>query len=155
MTTSVIETPIHDINGVEIADTTVSRITDKSLPIVQKWQQKTLERIYVVVSMGAIHYHVRSEGQIIKKAVYIAIAINLEDRKDILSIWGGENWGDKYRTTVRSGLKTVERTTFSLPAWTIWLGFQMQPMRCSHERTFETAPFISCEIPQVRIQYRI
>lgn len=97
--------------------------------------------------MGAIHYHVRSEGQIIKKAVYIAIAINPEDRKDILIIWGGENWGDKYQTTVRSGLKTVERTTFSLPVWTIWLGFQMQPMRCSHKRTFETASFIGCEIP--------
>ena len=26
--------------------------------------------------MDAIHYHVRSEGQIIKKAVYIAIEIN-------------------------------------------------------------------------------
>ena len=29
-------------------------------------------------------YHVRSEGQIVKKAVYIAIGVNLEGRKSVL-----------------------------------------------------------------------
>ena len=38
MTTSDIETHIRDIYGVEISDTTVSRITDKILPIVREWQ---------------------------------------------------------------------------------------------------------------------
>ena len=37
--------------------------------------------------MDAIHYHVRSEDQIIKKAVYIAIGINLNGRKDVLGIF--------------------------------------------------------------------
>ncbi len=32
--------------------------------------------------LDAIHYHVRSEGQIVKKAVYIAIGINLDGKKD-------------------------------------------------------------------------
>ena len=43
MTTSDIETHIRDIYGVEISDTTVSRITDKILPIVREWQQRPLE----------------------------------------------------------------------------------------------------------------
>ena len=33
-----------------------------------------------------IHYHVRSEGQIVKKAVYIAIGVNLDGRKDVLGM---------------------------------------------------------------------
>lgn len=37
MTTSDIETHIRDIYGVEVSDTTVSRITDKILPIVREW----------------------------------------------------------------------------------------------------------------------
>ena len=75
MTTSDIETHIRAIYGVEVSDTTVSRITDKILPIVRERQQKPLESVYAVVFMDAIHYHVRSEGQIVKKAVYIAIGI--------------------------------------------------------------------------------
>lgn len=58
-------------------DSSISRITDKILPIVKEWQQRTLESIYAVVFMVALHYHVRSEGQILKKAVYITIGIKM------------------------------------------------------------------------------
>ena len=61
MTTSDIETHIRDIYGVEVSDTTISRITDKILPIVREWQQRPLESVYAVVFMDDIHYHVRSE----------------------------------------------------------------------------------------------
>ena len=61
----------------EISDTTVSRITDKILPIAKEWQQRPLEAVYAVVFLDVIHDHVRSEGQIVKKAVYIAIDIDL------------------------------------------------------------------------------
>ena len=43
MTTSDIETHIRDIYGVEVSDSTISRITDKILPIVRDWQQRPLE----------------------------------------------------------------------------------------------------------------
>lgn len=105
MTTSDIETHIRDIYGVEVSDTTVSRITDKILPIAKEWQQRPLESIYTVVFMDAIHYHVRSEGQIVKKAVYIAIGIDLDGRKDVLGMWVGENESAKYWTTVLNSLK--------------------------------------------------
>ena len=105
MTTSDIEEHIRDIYGIEVSDTTVSRITDKILPIVREWQQRPLEAIYAVVFMDAIHYNVRSEGRIIKKAVYIAIGINLDGRKDVLGMWVGENESAKFWATVLNGLK--------------------------------------------------
>ena len=105
MTTSDIEEHIRDIYGIEVFDTTVSRITDKILPIAREWQQRPLETIYAVVFMDAIHYHVRSEGRIIKKAVYIAIGINLDGRKDVLGMWVGENESAKFWATVLNGLK--------------------------------------------------
>jgi len=71
MSMSDIEEHIRDIYGLETSDTTVSRITDKVLPAAKEWQQRPLESVYAVVFLDAIHYHVRSEGQIIKKAVYI------------------------------------------------------------------------------------
>ena len=105
MTTSDIETHIQDIYSVEVSDTTISRITDKILPIAKEWQQRPLESIYAVVFLDAIHYHVRSEGRIVKKAVYIAIGIDLDGHKDVLGMWVGENESAKYWATVLNGLR--------------------------------------------------
>ena len=105
MTTSDIENHIRDIYGIDVSDTTVSRVTDKVLPIAKEWQQRPLETVYAVVFLDAIHYHVRSEGQIVKKAVYIAIGINLDGRKDVLGMWVGENESAKFWATVLNGLR--------------------------------------------------
>ena len=105
MTTGDIETHIQDIYGIEVSDTTISRITDKILPIAKEWQQRPLEAVYAVVFLDAIHYHVRSEGQIVKKAVYIALGINLDGKKDVLGMWVGENESAKYWATELNRLK--------------------------------------------------
>ena len=66
---------MKELYDIDISDSTISRITDKILPIVKEWQQRPLEPIYAVVFLDAIHYHVRSEGRIVKKAVYIIIIL--------------------------------------------------------------------------------
>ena len=105
MSTGDIEAHIRDIYGIEVSDTTVSRVTDKILPIVKEWQQGPLENVYAVVFLDAIHYHVRSEGQIVKKAVYIAIGINLDGNKDVLGMRVGENESAKFWATILNGLR--------------------------------------------------
>lgn len=70
------------IYGIFVSDSTVSRITEKILPVSKEWQQWPLE---------SIHYHVRSKGQIVKKAVYIAIGIDLDACKDVLGMVGKMN----------------------------------------------------------------
>lgn len=105
MTTGDIEAHIQDIYGVDVSDTTVSRITDKILPVAKEWQQRPLEAVYAVVFLDAIHYHVRSEGHIAKKAVYIAIGIDLDGHKDVLGMWVGENESAKYWATVLNSLR--------------------------------------------------
>ena len=69
MTTVDIESHMRKLYGIEISDSTLSYITDKILPIVKEWQERPLEEIYVVVFIDAIHYHVRHEGRIVKRAV--------------------------------------------------------------------------------------
>ena len=105
MSTSNIEDHIRDIYGLDISDTIVSRITDKVLHVAKEWQQRPLESIYAVVFLDAIHYHVRSEGQIIKKAVYIAIGVNMDGRKDVLGMWVGENESAKFWAGVLNSLR--------------------------------------------------
>lgn len=105
MTTSDIEGHIRDIYGIEVSDTTISRVTDKILPVVKEWQMRPLEAIYAVVFMDAIHFHVRSEGQIIKKAVYIAIGIKMDGVREVLGMWVGENESAKFWLSILNGLK--------------------------------------------------
>lgn len=45
MTTGDIEAHIQDIYGIEVSDTTISRITDKILPVAKEWQQRPLETV--------------------------------------------------------------------------------------------------------------
>ena len=105
MTQSDIEAHIQEIYGLEVSESTVSRITDKILPIAKEWQRRPLESIYAVVFMDAIHYHVRKEGSIVKKAVYIAIGVDLNGSKDVLGMWVGENESAKFWLSVMNEIK--------------------------------------------------
>ena len=105
MTTGDIEAHIQEIYGLECSDSTISRITDKILPVVREWQARPLEEIYAVVFMDAIHYHVRSEGQIVKKAVYIAIGIRLDGIREVIGMWVGENESAKFWLSIMNGMK--------------------------------------------------
>ena len=105
MTTGDIESHMRELYDIDISDSTVSRITDKVLPIVREWQERPLEEVYAVVFMDAIHYHVRNEGRIVKRAVYIAIGIDMTGHKDVLGMYVGENESAKFWLSIMNGLK--------------------------------------------------
>lgn len=106
MTTSDIESHIEEIYGYQVSDSSITRITDKILPLVKEWQTRPLETVYPIVFMDAIHYHVRSEGQIVKKAVYIAIGISSSGEKDVIGMWVGENESAKFWLSKLNELKS-------------------------------------------------
>jgi len=105
MTTGDIESHMRELYDIDISDSTISRITDKILPIVKEWQERPLEEIYAVVFMDAIHYHVRHEGRIVKRAVYIAIGIDMDGHKDVLGMYVGQNESAKFWLSILNGLK--------------------------------------------------
>jgi len=39
---------------------------------------------------------VRDEGRVVKKALYIAVGVNLEGRKELLGLWLSEGEGAKF-----------------------------------------------------------
>lgn len=105
MTTRQISEQIEDIYGFEVSEGLVSDITDKLLPKIEEWQQRPLFNIYPVVFVDAIHFSVRDNGIIKKKAAYIILGINEEGKKDVLSIEIGENESSKYWLGVFNNLK--------------------------------------------------
>ncbi len=105
MTTSDIESHFNELYGMSVSDSTISRVTDKILPIVKEWQERPLEDLYAVVYLDAIHFHVRSEGRIVKKAVYIALGLDMDGKRDVLGMYVGENESAKFWLSILNGLK--------------------------------------------------
>ncbi|NFI54777.1 IS256 family transposase, partial [Clostridium botulinum] len=91
MTTRDISEQIRALYGVDVSAETVSNITNRILPLVSEWQNRLLENTYSFIFMDAIHYKVREDKQIIVKAAYVVIGVNLDGEKEVLGIWIGAN----------------------------------------------------------------
>lgn len=105
MTTRDISEQIKELYGVEVSAETVSNITNRILPLVSEWQNRPLEKTYSFIFMDAIHYKVREDKQIIVKAAYVVIGVNLDGQKEVLGIWIGANESSKFWLSVLNDLK--------------------------------------------------
>jgi transposase-like protein len=104
VSTRDIEKTIQEMYGIEVDATRVSKITDKLLPMIREWQNRPLESVYAMVMLDAIHYKVREEGTVVKKAVYIAVGNDLQGMKDVLGLWVGATESAKYWLGMLNGL---------------------------------------------------
>ena len=105
VSTRDIQKTMQEMYGIDVDDSRVSKITDKILPLIKEWQERPLQSVYAMVVLDAIHYNVRDNGIVTKKAAYIAIGTDLEGRKDVLGIWLGASESSKYWLSVLTGLK--------------------------------------------------
>jgi len=105
MSNREIEDFIKNLYGTEISPSLISRITDRILPEIREWQGRPLSRLYAMVYLDAIHYHVRNEGMVVNKAVYIAIGVDLNGIKDVLGLYIGEVESSKFWLQMLNELK--------------------------------------------------
>ena len=105
MTTRQISDTLEDIYGFEASESFISDVTDKILPQIEDWQNRPLSEVYPVLFIDAIHYSVRDNGVIRKLAAYVILGINLDGKKEVLTIEIGENESAKYWLSVLNGLK--------------------------------------------------
>lgn len=54
--------------------------------MVKEWQNRPLQNIYAIIFLDAIHFKVKQDGQIVNKAAYMVIGIDLDGNKDVLCI---------------------------------------------------------------------
>ena len=72
---------ISEMYDMEISATTLSQVTDRVIPEVKAWQNRSLSSVYPIVFMDAMHYKVKEEGKIVSRAVYNILAITCEGKK--------------------------------------------------------------------------
>ena len=105
MTTRQISDTIEDIYGFETSEGFISDVTDKILPQIEDWQNRPLDEVYPILYIDAIHYAVRDNGIIRKLAAYVILGINMEGKKEVLTIQVGDNESAKYWLSVLNELK--------------------------------------------------
>ena len=105
LTTREINEQIQDLYGIEVSATMVSNITDQIIPEIKEWQERPLDDVYPFVFIDAVHFSVREDNRVVKKAAYIVLGINSSGFKEILGIWIGENESAKYWLGVLNELK--------------------------------------------------
>jgi putative transposase len=105
MTTREIQGHLQEMYGVEVSPTLISDVTDAVLDEVKNWQNRPLEPIYGVIYLDALYVKMRHEGRVENRAVYVAIGIDLEGRKDVLGLWTSNNEGAKFWLGVLTELK--------------------------------------------------
>jgi putative transposase len=105
MSTREIQGHLQEMYGVEVSPTLVSTVTDAVTDEVRSWQNRPLEPIYGLVFLDALYVKMRHEGRVENRAVYVAIGVALEGRKDVLGLWTSSNEGAKFWLGVLTELK--------------------------------------------------
>lgn len=75
------------------------------LPQIEEWQNRPLDDVYPVIYIDAIHYSVRDNGVIVKKAAYVILGLTCDGRKEVLSLAIGENESAKFWLNALNELK--------------------------------------------------
>jgi len=105
MTTREIAGHLKDIYGIDVSPELISRVTDSVQAMLEEWRTRELEPMYPVVFLDALSVKIRDDGHVVKKSIYLALAITLEGRKELLGMWIDQHEGAKFWLGVLSELK--------------------------------------------------
>lgn len=90
VTTRDIAANFDEMYGIDVSPSLISKITEKVMPLVEEWQSRPLDSVYPILYLDCIHVKLRRDGRMQNTAVYIALAINTEGRKEVLGHWVGD-----------------------------------------------------------------
>lgn len=106
MSTRDISDHIKEIYGFDLSAESVSKITETIMEQAKEWQARPLDSVYPFLFLDAVHYSVRTNGKVVKRAAYVILGINLEGKKDVIGIYIGENETSKFWLQVLTDMKS-------------------------------------------------
>lgn len=92
--------------GTRISKETISNITEKVWPEIKLWRTRSLEEVYPIVWMDAIHYKVRDDkGATSTRAIYNVLGIDHNGHKDLLGMYVSHSEGANFWLSVLTDLQ--------------------------------------------------
>lgn len=105
LTTRQIQEHLKDIYAVDVSPELISRVTDEVKIFLDEWRGRILDPFYPVVFFDALRVNVRENGTVVKKSVYLALAVQMDGKKEILGFWIQKQEGAKFWSGILSELK--------------------------------------------------
>ena len=105
MSVSDIEDELRDIYKINLSTSAISIITNKVTQAAIEWQNRPLERLYMIVWMDGIVFKVRESGKIVNKTVYLCVGLNNRGYKEVLGMWIGKSESSSFWMSVLTDLK--------------------------------------------------
>lgn len=96
---------IKEIYDTDISHSTLSAITDRIIPEIKEWQSRSLEELYTIVWMDAMHYKVKEDHRMVSRAVYNILGIDRQGHKELLGMYISENQGANFWLGVLTDLQ--------------------------------------------------
>ncbi len=105
MTTREIVATFKEMYDADASPSLTSKVTDSVIERVVEWQSRPLDAIYPIVYLDCIVVKIRQDGQVINKAIYLALGVNLDGQKELLGLWLSEREGAKFWLNVLTELQ--------------------------------------------------
>lgn len=105
MTTRDIVATFKEMYDADVSPTLISRVTNAVIEQVVQWQARPLDSVYPIVYLDCLVVKIRQDKQVINKAVYLALGVNVEGHKELLGMWISENEGAKFWLNVLTELQ--------------------------------------------------
>jgi putative transposase len=103
-TREIVDT-FKEMYDADVSATLISKVTDRVLEQVIQWQSRPLDAIYPIVYLDCIVIKIRDNMRVINKAIYLALGVNMEGKKELLGMWMSDNEGAKFWLSVLTELK--------------------------------------------------
>jgi transposase-like protein len=100
-----IQSHLKQVYGVNVSPELITRVTDSVMEDVKDWQSRPLEKSYPILYLDALRINCRQDGKTLNKALYVALAVNYEGKKEVLGLWLAENEGAKFWMGVLNELR--------------------------------------------------
>lgn len=92
--------------GSRVSAETISSITDRVLPEIKSWRSRSLDPVYAIVWLDAIHYKVMDEkGFAVTRAIYNVLGIGKDGKKDLLGMYISKSEGSNFWLSVLTDLQ--------------------------------------------------
>ena len=104
MTTREIQGHLEEIYAVEVSPDFISTVTDSVLEEVREWQTRPLDGFYPILFFDALRVHVKQDGRVFNKSIYVALGVNRFGLKEVLGLWAAQSEGAKFWLSVMTEL---------------------------------------------------
>ena len=96
---------IDDLYDFQVSAATVSKVTDRLIPVINEWRQRPLQSVYSVIFLDGIFFKSRIDGKVIQRCIYNVMGIDLQGKKDVLGFYAEETEGARFWLKVLTDLK--------------------------------------------------